>query len=71
LRRLLTALRARLAEGSYVLPCDLVKAFGGKEALPRFQRLTGEFGRLLALWPAAVEAASDLRSRGTHLAMRL
>jgi hypothetical protein len=65
-RRLLDALRTRLAEPDFMGPEDLRRAFGPTEALSALQQLVGRFGRLLRCWPVMVEAALDLRALGVR-----
>ncbi len=67
-RRLLAIYQEALPERGYVVPADLVTAFG-HEALATLQQMVLRFGRLLRVWPDLVAAARDLRARGRRLAL--
>lgn len=64
MRRLLAILRTRLTGNELAAPIDLVRCAGATQAVPMLQKLLMRFGQLLESWPAIVDAARDLRSRG-------
>lgn len=63
-RRYLDLLCRALVREDYVVPLELVQGRGVEEGRRLSQRLVGNFGRLLTLWPEILEVARALRREG-------
>jgi hypothetical protein len=68
-QRVLGICRAALIDPNFAVPWDLYQTFGADPARERTQRLVGEFGQLLQMWPVLVEGAQALRARGVRPAV--
>jgi hypothetical protein len=63
-RRLVRRYRDQATGEHFEVPTDLRGSASPDDALDRFRRLVGRFGRLLIHWHDLVEAAADLRPKG-------
>ena len=66
-RRYLDLLCPALVREDYVVPLELVQGRSVEEARRLSQRLVGQFGQLLTLWPEMLEVAGELRRKGRRL----
>jgi hypothetical protein len=68
-RRQIHLVRDGMMDPAFLVPCDLPCA--EEDAPSRVCELILSFGRLLSSWPAMIQAAAQLRSRGIELGVEL
>jgi hypothetical protein len=62
------ALRKAMITGDFGMPTELRNGRSAEEANVLTQQLFSQFGELLRVWPAMMDAARELRAKGVRLA---